>query len=74
MNGKHRARWLADIISELQRYHNRARWLADIISELQRYHKKARGQVEDRQVSQALEQLQVARENAMRKGLTSSAP
>jgi len=47
MNGKHRARWLADIISELQRYH-----------------KKARGQVEDRQVSQALEQLQVARENA----------
>jgi hypothetical protein len=48
MNGKHRARWLSDIISELQRYH-----------------KKARGQVEDRQVSQALEQLQVARENAI---------
>jgi|GEM_PF-2272184 hypothetical protein len=24
-NGKHRARWLADIISEVQRYHSKAR-------------------------------------------------
>jgi hypothetical protein len=29
MNGKHRARWLAEIVSELQRYHKKARGCAE---------------------------------------------
>jgi hypothetical protein len=29
MNGKHRARWLAEIISEIQRFHKQARGSAE---------------------------------------------